>query len=200
MSLLVLGVYLLDKVCGYLPLQDLSNLEMTCKTLYFQVEEVGVWKSKFLALSRKYQYGFVLDTSKQLHLVEPKFYKLLTGLVIIMNRSVMKYFQCCFWEERYLDQMNQGSAESSDVADADEISVKELLFTRGDSIVLRNGHFVVEDSDFPGLGLKNPLKIPLEVAANISGFLSCFTAWLEEYFKYIEGFIDVLREQVFLFH
>ena len=198
--MLIIGVYLVDKVCCYLPLQDLSHLEMTCKTLYFQIEEVDVWKSKFLALSRKYQYGFVLDTSKQLQLVEPKFYKMLTGLVIIMNRSVKKYFQCCFWEERYLDQTNQGCTVSTDIGDVDEISVKELLFTRGDSIVIRNGYFVVEDNDFPGLGLKNPLKIPCEVSANIAGFLSCFKSWLEEYFKYIESYLDVLREQVFLSH
>ena len=202
MSLLVVGVYLLEKISSFLSCRDLAHLELSCKTLSSQLEEAGVWKASFRKLSRKYQYGFILDTAR-LEAVEgdgmgeEKFYKLLTGLILITSRSFKKYFQCCFWEEKSLDVLGQGS-QSTEFEDIDEISIKELLFTRGDSLVLKNCHLVIEDPDFPGLGLVNSLKVSF--SNDLSKFLSRFRAWIEVYFKYIDKYLDVLREQVFLIH
>lgn len=206
MMIFVLGTYIIEKISVYLSIKDLSHLELSCKTLCDQLEEAGAWRSKFQLLSRIYKYGFIANIGEYFSpLVDHDsgcgyFYKVLTGLVVLTHRGFKNHFQCCYWEQKHIDELASGSKDcrSEELVEVDEICLEEFIFTKGDTIVFRKDHFVVVDLNFPDLGLRNPLKIiPND---DMSNFLSSYKSWLEEYLIFIEKYFDVLREQVFLAH
>jgi len=208
MSFLTLSVYTIEKISAYLSVKDLANLELSCRTLYSHIEEAGVWKSKFQYLSRIYQYKFIsnIECSEWFTNVAEEesslnLYKILTGLVLQTHRSFKKYFQGCFWEEERMNKIKFGEDECQNEEvideDVDEISLKEFIFTKGDSLLFNEGYFFIDDSDFPDIAAGNRLYF---VASDVSKFLCSYTSWLEEYLIFIDKYFDVLREQVFLAH
>ena len=207
MSILVLGVYLIEKISVYLSIKDLSHLELSCKTLCDQLEESGAWKLKFKHLAKIYQYSFIasVETSECVNPVKGHeagrryFYKTLTGLVLATHQCFKKHFQCCYWEEKRNDELDSGSKDyrNEELTEVDETSLEEFIFTKGDTILFRKDHFIVSDINFPDFGMKIPLKI---LSNDVSKFLFMYESWLENYLSFIEKYFDVLREQVFLKH
>jgi len=201
MSFEQIGLYLVDKICSYLSVRDVASLEQSCTRLHSEIDDVGVWRKMLEGYLNKFQYVFVIDalnSNSAEHFVSSRRHKLLMAIVVVTNRAFKKYFQCCYWEEKHVDEQSIGPAVVSDgiVVDAEEIAAKELLFTRGDKILFKNDHLLIEDPDFPGLMLDFPLFNP----PNISIFLRRYNSWLERYLDYMDKLFDVLREAVFLLH
>ena len=117
MKIFDLGIYIIEKISVYLSIKDLSHLELSCKTFCTQLEEAGAWKSKFKHLAQIYKYGFIASIGECSRPLEDDdsgcryFYKILTGLVLLTQRGFKNHFQCCYWEQKHIDEL---ASESKD--------------------------------------------------------------------------------------
>ena len=56
----MIGTDLMENICSYLKVEDIANLEQTCKKINSEIETTYIWKKLAKKLLRKFQFTFLL--------------------------------------------------------------------------------------------------------------------------------------------
>ena len=110
----LIGKDSIEEICSYLKIEDIGNLEQTCKKLNIEIENTNVWKRQANRLLQKFPYKFLQDAHQIVHEIpeqqgqnyEKHQNKWIISLVTITNNT-FKEFKCsCFLERIFVCDPN----------------------------------------------------------------------------------------------
>lgn len=202
MMLDLIGKDSIEEICSYLKIEDIANLEQTCKKLNIEIENTNVWKRQANRLLQKFPYKFLQDAHQIVHEIpeqqgqnyEKHQNKWIISLVTITNNTFKEFKWSCFWEDNFCDP--NFSDNDSEEYDEDNYErgvasfkrTEELKISRGDTLALKRCTFCVVDKEIE-LEINDINTLDLSISPN---FYGQYATWLK---KYVELKDDILTSE-----
>ena len=201
----MIGTDMMENICSYLKVEDVANLEETCKKINSEIERTHIWKKLAKRLLRKFQFIFLQDAykavqdSSEQHTenYEKHVSKWIISIVLITHNTFKEVQWSSFWEERFCDP-NFDVSDSDDDWDQENYARviafyhtnNSLRISRGDTLALKGNTFFVVDEV---LDDRNTPPIDFSLSSNFYGL---YATWLKEYVQLKEDILE--SEQDFL--
>ena len=96
------------EICSYLRVEDVANLEQTCKQINSEIERTYIWKKQAKMLLRKFQFTFLHKAAQEFSGQHNEnnvkhFSKWIISILLITHNAFKEVKWCSFWEEKFCD-------------------------------------------------------------------------------------------------
>ena len=200
----MIGTDLMENICSYLKVEDIANLEQTCKKINSEIETTYIWKKLAKKLLRKFQFTFLHDAYKtaqdspgqhtENH--EKHLSKWIISLLLITHNTFKEVKWISFWEEKFCDSdfdvsdTDDGTWETYASVIALHHTNNALRIRRGDTLALKGNTFFVVEED---VDERHIISIDISLS---SDFYELYATWLKEYVEMKDDQLET--EQDFL--
>ena len=193
-----IGADMMVEIFSYLRVEDVANLEQTCKQINSEIERTYIWKKQAKMLLRKFQFTFLhkaaQEFSGQHNENNVKHFSKWIISILLITHNTFKEVKCCsFWEEKFRDPDFDVSYCDDDWTFENHARVVAsyhttwaLRISRGDTLALKGKSFFVVDEEDDE---RHTNSINLSLSSNFYGL---YATWLKEY---VQEQDDILETQ-----